>query len=392
MKQIYALLFSLFLFSASCFSQYLATNSTEANPLLRISLPVAESQPLSPEWQKDQDLVNGHISNSRLVKMRNVTEAIVGYFQDSCIMEGEYGPVWHGEYFADGRGSGKEMKFGIQCNFEDQKARLTILSNDMRSLLMEPLVVNNQQFLAIRPVSGSCADCPYFEYAAEAAGSEPNADHSGTIAGQAGEGKPLRNRVWLVATGNQLPYVAVSRAEYLKEARLELTVTRNAIIADMKKNMPLRSAAMQETDKKAALDQLAALYSGTDLQVRTKMFLNHYKTDEDYQKENIDKGTAELDSTLALMDRLQSRSTSAELDMPAIVSVSAAEFRGFEDGQDSKMLIRINPAYLAAAGSADAPRFLLVRWQYDPSEPKAGGIDKQILARFDGRKLKGALR
>jgi hypothetical protein len=149
---------------------------------------------------------------------------------------------------------------------------------------------------------------------------------------------------------------------------------------------------MQETDKKAALDQLATLYSGTDLQVRTKMFLNHYKTDEDYQKENIDRGTAELDSTLALMDRLQSRSTSAELDMPAIVSVSAAEFRGFEDGQDSKMLIRINPAYLAAAGNADAPRFLLVRWQYDPSEPKAGGIDKQILARFDGRKLKGALR
>jgi hypothetical protein len=383
MKHFYALVFPLFFLCGTGSAQFLASNGMGPAPLSGESASPAPESSESPEWQRDQDQVNGHISNSKLARMRDVSDAIISYFHDSCITEGEFSPTWHGEYFPDNRGSGKDMKFGIQCNFSDNKANLTIMANTMHSLLLDPLIVNNQEFLAIRPSTGTDKDHPYFEYNVPADEATANGSPDTAV---------LHYRVWLVATAGQLPYIPVSRAEYLKEARQELTAAKNAIIATMKDNIPVRSAAIQAADKKAALEQLAALYSGMDLQVRTNMFLARFKTDEDYQKENIDKGTAGLDSSIALMDRLQYRSTGLDLGKPAIVSLPAAGFRGFEDGHDGKMLIRVNPVYASGEGNDKAPRFLLVNWQFNPSEPMAGGIDRQIRERFDGQKLKAVLQ
>jgi hypothetical protein len=378
MKHFYALVFPFLAFFGPASAQFLASNGVSSHPLPGESIPVNDA----PEWQKQQDEVNGHIPGGKLARMKNVSEAIVSYFHDSCITEGEFSPVWHGEYFSDPRGSCKDMKFGVQCDFSDNKASLIVLANNMNSLLMEPLVVNNQEIAAIRPSSGPDKDHLYFEYEGTSDGANDGSQRS----------ENLRYRVWLVATGGQLPFVPVSRAEYLKEARMELTAARNVIVANMKNNMPVRSAAIQDADKKAGLEQLATLYSGMDLQVRTKMFLTNYKTDEEYQNENIDRETAGLDSTIALMDRLRVRMTAAALAKPAIVSVTAAGFNGFEDGHGGKMLIRPNPAYVSGEGNANTPRFLLVRWQYDPSESMTGAIDKQIRERFDGERLKEAVK
>jgi hypothetical protein len=382
MKQFFILAFSFSTLTAPVCAQWLAQNYTAANPLLDNEIHSSERQ----AWQKEEDLVNGHIPGNTLMRMKAVTETIVGFFQDSIITEGTFSPAWHGEYFTDAHNSGKDMKFSIQCNFNDQKANLTILANNIRPLLMESLVVNNQEFLAIRPATGGDKDHPYFEYTSNGTDKD-GGDGTGTTE----EGGALRFRSWLVATGGQLPYTPVSRAEYLAAARMELVGMKNIIIAGLKKDLPLRNASVQEADKRMALDQLTTLYSGMELQLRTRMFLNSYKTDEEYQKEMIDKGTAALDSTIALMDYLRSHLSAAALAKPAIVSVQAAAFDGFEDGHGGRMLVRINPAFEGSTGNADAPRCLLVQLEYDPSEPMAAGIDRQLQERFDGEKLKSIL-
>lgn len=371
MKHVYTLLIPIFVFSGSSSAQWFADNITAANPLLFVGNgPTVDAR----QWQKELDQVTGHISNSKLSRMRNLTGSVVAYFHDSCITEGQYIPAWHGEYFSEGA-SARQMKFTVQCNFYGDKAKLSILANDISPLLMEPLVVNGQQFLAIKPVADPKKDCPYFEYPVNGSADSASA------------------RVWLVSTvKGQLPYIAVTRAAYLREAIAELTAIRNGIIANMKNNMPVRAAALQEADKKSALEQLGTLYSGMDLQVRTRMFLSSYKTDEEYLKENIDKGTADLERTLHLMDSLLNRSTAAELNKPAIVSVQAADFQGFEDGHGDKMLVKPNPAWSTPDGAGNQPQFLLVRWQYDPSESMAIAIDKEIRERFDAGKLREAIR
>jgi hypothetical protein len=361
MKLIYVLLALVFVFPKNSSAQYSAKNIKVASLLTSGTLP---SDRL-PVWQREQDQVNGHISSGKLAKMKNVTEAIIAFFHDSCLSEGPYSPVWHGEYFSEKNSPGPGMKFGVQCNFNDQEALLTITANDM-SPLLDHLAVNNQDFLTIKPAVAEKNDCPYFEDG-----------HSKT---------------WLVvADAHQLLYTPVSRKEYLQEARKEIGNIKDLLITYIKQKAPVRPAATQEAEKKSTIDQLTAVYSGIELQVRMKQFLNSYETDEEYLKENIEKGTAGLDSTLHLMDSLLKHCSPNELDKPAIVSVVAASFQGFEDGRSDKMLVRMNTAYLHPAPGVEKPRFFLVTWQYDPSDPMATTIGRELEERFDAQKLRELL-
>ncbi|MBN8854579.1 MAG: hypothetical protein BGO55_21860 [Sphingobacteriales bacterium 50-39] len=314
------------------------------------------------EWVKEQDQIDGHVPHSKLVKMQNATGAMISFLHDSCFSTTDFTPVWHGEY-AIGR-------FGVQCRSEDRRGRLTIMSNDI-SPLLRYLTVNGKEFAGIRPSSGLQENYPYFEYEEE--------DHARTI-------------YWLITPDStRLPYIRITRKEYLQEARAELLDKKNSIIADIKTKTPIRSAAVQEAEKKAAIDELNNNYSGADLQVRQRLFAKEYHTDEEYLKLSIEKATAALDRTIHLMDSLSARSTAADLDKPAMVSVEAANFSAFEDNQaDRNMLVKINPAYYANTGS-DRPLLFLVSWSYDPAGADASNIDHQVRENIDFRQLKALL-
>jgi hypothetical protein len=91
------------------------------------------------------------------------------------------------------------------------------------------------------------------------------------------------------------------------------------------------------------------------------------------------------------MDSLLNHLSAEQLNKPAFVSVQASDFQGFEDGHGDKMLIRMNAACFNSNLRADKPRFFLVSWQYDPSEPRANEIDRLINEKFDSRELSAIL-
>jgi hypothetical protein len=366
MKQFYSLLALAFFFPHFTIAQYIADNDAAIHPLLRHEVPVPRS------WEKEQDLVNGHISNSQLSKMKAVTTNLITFFHDSCLTDEQLTPLWHGEYYSEKNSSVTQKKFGAICNFYEQKARLSIVANDI-SPLLDHLVVNNQDFLTIQPVTSVKNNSPYWEYTSDGAPS-------------------LFTKVWLVTTGDgQLPYTPVSRKEYLQEARAELTAIRNNVIATWKQKIPVRPAAIQEAEKKAALEELSRLYSGMDLQVRTNMMLRNYKTDEQYLKENTDKATAGLDNTIEVMGNILAHLSATELNKPAIVSLPAADFQGFEEDASGKMLIRMNPTYFDPYLPGEKPQFFLLTWQYEHSEPMAIALDRQLQERLDCGKLQEML-
>ncbi|HVU57697.1 MAG TPA: hypothetical protein VHD83_21695 [Puia sp.] len=330
-----------------------AFNNDGVNPLLNKA---------AKAWVKEQDRIDGHVPHSKLVKMQRTTEAMVSFLHDSCFSATDFIPVWHGEYSIG--------RFGIQCRSVDNRGRLTIMSNDI-SPMLRYLTVNGKDFAGIRPSTGLQGDYRYFEYEEE--------DHARTI-------------YWLVtAAQDKLPYIEITRKEYLQEARTELVNKKNSIIADIKLKTPIRAAAIQEAEKKAALDELNNNYSGTDLQVRLRLFAKEYHTDEEYLNSSIAKTTADLDRTIHLMDSISSHSTAVELNKPAMVSVEAAAFHGFEDNEtDRNMLVRINPAYYNNTDS-DKPLLFLVSWSYDPAGPDASNIDRQVRENIDFRQLRTLL-
>lgn len=351
------LLFALPLLSPA---QDLALNNVHPT---RLAVPTMVSV-AARQWVKEADQVKGSISKSQLAKMKTVTNALVAFLQESCFSNDSYSPLWHGEYFSTPGNAGPQTSFGVDCRFApDQKAELTITANDIAPLLGH-LEIGGHHFLTMDMTASVKNGGLYFE-------------QDGTE-----EGGSTKVRRWLITTGNdQLPYTPVTRKEYLQEARAEVTAIKNSIVADWKQRTPVRSAAIQEAEKKATIDQLNAQYSGVELQVRVRQFLHNYKTDEQYLQENTDKQTAGLDASLHLMEDLLAHSTPAELAQPAMVSVPAADFSGFEDGRTDRMLVRVNPT----------PQVFLVEWRYDTSDAGAAEMDRQLMEKFDGAALKTLL-
>jgi len=370
MIAFYVLLPVFFAFPVLSSAQYLAANTTSASNVITTEGPTTQTQ----EWTREDDQVNGRIAGGKLSRMKNMTSSIVSFFHDSCISDYRYSPIWHGEYFSEKTSHGPLMKFAAVCNFYDQKSSLQVVANDI-SPLLDHIAVNNQDFLVIRSSSTLKNDCPYFEF------SNGEADGARVTKG------------WLVTAGNdRLPYTVVTRKEYLTEARKELEKIKGGILTDLRQRMPVRSTAVQEREKQSAIDQLNAMYTGADLQVRMKVFLQNYRTDEEYLREHADKATADLDSTMHYMEHLLAHMSAGELNGPAVVSVQAADFRGFEDGHGGKMLIRINAGFFNVNPASERPRFFLVTWSYDPAQPDALVIDRQIQEKFDTQILRDLLK
>jgi hypothetical protein len=70
------------------------------------------------------------------------------------------------------------------------------------------------------------------------------------------------------------------------------------------------------------------------------------------------KSIARYTITTHLIDSLLQNSTPQQLSQPAVVSVKAGDFKGFEDGQpNTTTLVRLDPA----------PKCLLICWRYNPA-------------------------
>ena len=334
-----------------------------------------------PEWSKAEDLVNGSIGKAKLARMKEVTGALVSLVKDSCLGAGGYSTTWHGEYNSDKNSPGAQLKFGITCHFAGENADLSITANDIQPLL-DQLVVNGQHFLTMRVPSAFDKNAFYYTdgSGADAAG----ADAAATASGQ--------TKMWLVTAGNgQLPFTPVSRKEYLIEAKAELVSMVKSIEAGWKLKVPVRPAAAQEAERKAVIDQLKAMYSGADLNIRVRVYLTSYKTDEQFLKENIDRETAGFRATIKLMDSLMAHLGAVGLARPAVVSVNAADFHGFEDGETNYMLIRMNGAYFNNGLSDEKPQLFLVTWHYDGSNASAAELDRELTEKLDGQMLREML-
>ena len=358
MSRLYAVIIATFFF----------TNLAVANEPTISSAPA----PIAHQWQKNADLVIGHIRNTTLNRMKNTTADIISCFRDSILTQGEFSPVWHGEYFPAVNG-GPQIRFGVRCIFynnedsaQDSNNDLTVFANDISPLLGH-LKLNFTEYTTVK----SAGDQGYYEF---------------------DMANGLHVKAWLItADSTSSPYIAVSRKEYLQEAKKELDALKDIVISDDRGRIHIRTAAEQEAEKQQMLQQLRSTYSGVELETRTRIYLNNYMKDPDLLIQTIARDVAGYNKTIRMIDSLLRNSTAQDLAKPAVVSVDAAHFCGFEDGHaNTTTLVRMNANYFT--GTADqAPKCLLVCWRYNPSESLATGIDRQLSEHFDGQQLQALL-
>lgn len=373
MKLFYVLASLACLLTLSSHAQDLITNSTAYNSS-RSNVGIAAGPnykvPLKKIqlWKKEHDRVNGHIDRTLLKTMEKTTDSIIALLRNSCLSAESFTPSWHGEFVSEKRSETFRMIFGLECNFQGS-ARIRITANDFSILFRDTLYVNGKVFQTLKDTSIEKNGFTYFEL--------PTADE----------------KLWLITTGpEKLPYIPVTRKEYLDEAIQEVRLEKTKLIAGIKERTPLKPAETQKAEKERELDQIRQTYSGAEMEMRIRRFLESYKTDEEYQKEGIEKGTVDIEATLHLMDSLLTHLSAADLKKPAMVSVPATNFETFEDSLPGRsILVQVNPAYFDISLTADKPQCFLVRWNYDPSEPMAADIDRQLNEKFDFKKLQDLL-
>jgi hypothetical protein len=334
----------------------------------------------SIHWIKADDQINGKINKIELTKLRATTETLHTLLQDSIFGAIGLTSVWHGEYSVDKAGT--LINYGIACDFTsttdgvatNAPAGLSITINDYSSLVGH-VTLAGKDYMTL-PITASVRnECPYFEFDAK---TTPGNFHT-----------PDRNS-WLVTTSSDvLPYMPITRKEYLEISIDGLGDTKAHIITDVKARTPVHSTEEQEAAKKRELDELSSRYSGAELQMRTKMFMDHYKSDEDYLKEHIDAATADVDSTISFIKGMMNRLSPATLAAPAIIAPNTREYYGFRDGEPGMvMLIRNNPAFIQPGAAPEKPQFFLITWHSEPGDAAAQAIGAQLAKNLDTRYLK----
>ncbi|HWB92169.1 MAG TPA: hypothetical protein VG605_09960 [Puia sp.] len=330
-------------------------------------------KPVAADWKKADDRIIGKIAKPQLVKMKATAESLHIFLEDSCFAGTGLQSVWHGEYRAEKTADGRQIKYGITCDFADRAsdATLSILVNDL-SPLTGDMVINNQDVMTLAVSAGVRNECPYFEKKSD-------------------NGK---QGIWLVTSRpDMLPYMPVTRKEYLSMVIADLNATRERIIADVKSRTPVRSAEEQAAEKKSAIGLLSTRYSGTELEMRIRRYLEQYKSDEDYLKENIGRATADVDTTMHIVQRMLSHLAPATLAAPAIVSPVAREFEGFRDGEPGMvMLIRPNPVFFQSGAAQEKPQFFLVMWNSNSDSAATADIESLVSENLDTHILKEMLK
>jgi hypothetical protein len=348
----------------------------------------------SIHWKKADDEINGKISKIQLAKLKATTETLHTVLQDSIFGAIGLESVWHGEYTANKTGA--VINYGIYCDFAstsdrvatDAPAGLSITINDFSSLVGH-VTLANKDFMTLPIAKGVRNECPYFEFRGEAV-----SDNTASRNAASGNAHTPNRNSWLVtARPDVLPYTPITRKEYLEISIDGLNDNKAHIIADVKGRTPVASAEAQAAAKKRELDELSSRYSGAELSIRTQMYLDHYKSDEDYLKENIDKATADVDSTISFIKGMLNRLSPATLSAPAIISPDTREFEGFRDGEAGMvMLIRNNPNFSEPGAATEKPQFFLITWNSEPADAAAETIGVQIAKNLDTSYLKTILK
>ena len=170
---------------------------------------------------------------------------------------------------------------------------------------------------------------------------------------EGGQGRELHhNRYVLIHRKGELPYIPVTRKQYLDRALIYVNKFYDKMIKSFDL-VPVRSLEEQEALKKKTLDGYKKNYGSDPKKLKSAVdyYLSSYQTDQQRRDEQINKIVKERNAELKnIQDELEKTTKEGLLDSPAIVTgvsgifnPGAPVFSTEEEG--GSMLVTENPEY-----------------------------------------------
>lgn len=205
-----------------------------------------------------------------------------------------------------------------------------------------------------------------------------------------------RGRQILIHRAGILPYIPVTRKQYLDRCIMFTTRLHNKTIEGIKQ-MPVRSLEEQDKEKKAKLDRFQKQFANdpNKLKANIDFYLSQYKTDQQARDERVAKAIEIKDRELKIFtDELDKTTREGLLNSPAIIlSMYYTVPAVFEtDPRKGSMLITENPDYIRRNLPAYVPQFIVLQWRWNPDfYPAHKPYEKLFLEDFPAEKLQAMI-
>ena len=215
---------------------------------------------------------------------------------------------------------------------------------------------------------------------------------------EGGPGKELHHdRFVLIHRKGELPYIPVTRKQYLNRAFIYLNKFYDNIIKSADE-VPVRSLEEQEALKKKTIEGYEKTYAGYPKKLKSAVdyFLMSYQTDQQRRDEQKNKTVKNKNDALKnIQDELEKTTKEGLLDSPAIVTGGSGVFNPgapvfITEEEGGSMLVTENLKYLRKDLPKDVPQFIVINWQWGDS--KSGkNLRKQFEENFEVEKLQAMI-
>lgn len=169
---------------------------------------------------------------------------------------------------------------------------------------------------------------------------------------------------WLITYKDKLPFVYMSRREYLTEARAEQSRKMEEMIASVKLAHKVRPRAVQDAEKQKQVDYYKEHYKGTALESMLARYEKDYRSDEQQLEDAVELTKKNYGILFTNIDIYLGNAGAAYLSQPAIVlpygTYSFKNFEGNEKDINAVYILRNNPQYYNTKLPAAAPQYITV--------------------------------
>ena len=205
------------------------------------------------------------------------------------------------------------------------------------------------------------------------------------------------HRIVLIHRKGELPYIPVTRKQYLDRALIYVNKFYDKMIKSFDL-VPVRSLEEQEALKKKTIEGYEKTYAGDPKKSKSAVdyYLMSYQTDQQRRDEQINKIIKERNAELKnIQDELEKTTKEGLLDSPAIVTgvsgifnPGAPVFSTEEEG--GSMLVTENPEYIRKDLPKDVPQFMVILWDCGTSKPDKN-LRKLFEENFEVEKLQAMI-
>jgi len=192
-----------------------------------------------------------------------------------------------------------------------------------------------------------------------------------------------------------LPYIPVTRKQYLEHSIIHLTRMYDEIINGLEK-MPVRSLEEQEKEKNTKLEKFKKDFGSDPKKLKSNMdyYLSGYQTDQQRRDEQVSKAKKnKTDILKRYEDELEKSTKEGFLDSPACVVVLHSPdiiTPVFVDEDKGNMLVIDNPDYIRKDLPKHIPQFFVLTWE-GMSSGVRGEVGKIIKEHFPVEKLQAMI-